>query len=266
MKSLYSLKYSFFFFLVLILCSCSKKEFLPDREGNMVGYVYCFTEYGSDALTENNRVLVKAFGKSDTYFAYSDNNGRFEFKNIPAGTYELHFLKDGYATLKQFGIKHLGGEPTILNTIFDNSGFAYFLHALTTTKINEIKIENNNISCSFAFIGEQAQAVYIQLYMSAKENFDLNAAEMVLTNIMLDRNGDIYSGSLSEFVKNYPMPFKKGELIFFKACSSPFYGAIMTLSSHWYITGIDTYFDYENNTLVYPSLGKESAQNSFILP
>jgi hypothetical protein len=250
------------------LGSCSKKEFLPDLKGNMVGYVYCFNEFDSTVLSNNNRVLVKAYGTNDTYFAYSDNNGRFEFEDLPAGTYELHFLKDGYGTLKQFGIKHLGGEPTVLNAIFDYyyPGSAYYLHALPTAKINEIKIENNNVNCSIAFGGTHPKVVYIQLYMSAKENVDLNSAEMVLTNIRLRRNGDIYSGSLSEYVKNYPMPFKSAEQVFFKACASPFYGANLTLGNHWYITGIDTYFDYENNQIVYPALGKESVQNSFIMP
>jgi hypothetical protein len=89
---------------------------------------------------------------------------------------------------------------------------------------------------------------------------------MVLTNIRLGRNGDIFSGSLSEFLKNYPMPFKPGEKVFFKACESPYYGSNLTLFNHWFVTGIDTYFDYEKNQIVYPALGKESVQNSFIMP
>jgi hypothetical protein len=143
------------------------------------------------------------------------------------------------------------------------NGTAFFLHALTATEINEIRIENNNVFCRFSFKGVQPETVYIQLYMSSRENFGSESAELVLSNLRMIRNGDMYSGPLRT---ESPLPFKPGEQIFFSACAGPLYGADLTLYNQWYITGIDTYFDYENNQFVYPALGKESAQNSFIMP
>jgi hypothetical protein len=266
MKSLHY-KYIFFLFLLeLISGSCTKEVYLPDLEGNMVGYVYCFKEFESGPLSDNNRVLVKAFGKEDTYFTYSDNKGRFEFEDIPAGTYELQFLKDGYGTLKQFDIKHLGGEPTIIKpAVTRTTGSAFVLHALPQTTFTELKIEHDSLFCRISYPGSKPDALYIQLYMSTTENFKTNSANYIFTNFRVETKQENYASQFGLWILQR-LPFKKGEKVYFKACASPYYGQPVTISEYWYLYGIDTYFDYENNEVVYPALGKESAQYSFIFP
>jgi hypothetical protein len=253
-----------------MLISCTKTEILPDLKGNMVGYVYTFDEF-TVKLDDHSGVLVKALGKSNTYQTSTNKMGRFEFKNIPAGTYELQFLKDGYGTLKQFGIQHLGGEPTVLNMVFDpyRNGSAYFLYELPATEISDLRIENDSVYCKFLFQSLQPESIYLQLFISLQENFEPVSDNLILTNFRLQKRGDIYSGPLyylSPFETHPGLPFKTGEKVFFKACISPFYGSTITLFNQLYITGTDTYFDYENNRVVYPALGKESAQNSYIVP
>jgi hypothetical protein len=270
MKSLHC-RYYCFILCLLSLLSCTKTEIIPDLKGNMVGYVYTFDEFAKSSVPKDNSgVTITALG-TKKYRAFSDKNGRFEFSKLPAGTYELVFEKKGFGTLKQFDIKHLGGEPTVLYMPFDHSSnsSAFFLYTLPATDLSELKIEHDSIFCRFSFPGLQPESVYIQLYISKEENFESNSAELILTNFSMVKSGDKYSGKLyylSGYESHTGLPFKTGEKIFFRACASPFYGSLITILNSWYLIGIDTYFDYENNRVVYPALGKESAENSYIIP
>jgi hypothetical protein len=255
----------------LFLSSCTKTEILPDLKGNLVGYVYTFDEFAIPGMpSDNSGVTVTALGMKN-YRVVSDKNGRFEFSKLPAGTYELQFAKKGFGTLKQFDIKHLGGEPTVLYMPFDHStnSSAFFLHALPATEVTELKIEHDSIFCRFSFPGEQPDIINIQLYISLKENFETNSADLVYTSLSMGKKGGFYARQLyyiSAFEMHTGLPFKSGDKIFYRACASPFYGSSITLLNSWYLIGIDTYFDYENNRIVYPALGKESAQYSYIIP
>ncbi|MGD0756223.1 MAG: carboxypeptidase-like regulatory domain-containing protein [Bacteroidales bacterium] len=258
------------FFLSLILKNCKKDEFLPDLKGSLVGYVYTFDEF-SHVLSDHSGVLIIAIGKYKIYRTFSDKNGRFEFENLPAGTYELNFAKPGFGTLRQFNIQHLGGEPTVLNMVFDHSinGSAFFLYQLPATEITYLNIVNDTIYCRCSLTAMEHEFIYIQLFISLQENFDTQTAELILTNLGLVKKGDLFYGQLYYLtpLERHPgLPFKPGEEIYFKACASPFYGSGITLFNHWYLFGIDSYFDYENNRIVYPALGKESAQYSYTMP
>lgn len=250
------------FFLSVIFQSCTKKGFLPDLEGSMVGYVYTLDEF-SQLLSDHSSVLITALGKKEIYRTYSDKTGRFEFKNLPAGTYELHFEKPGFGTLKQFGIKHLGGEPTVLGMIFghNSNGAAFFIYELPTTEINYLKIEYKGTYCECSFTKPEPAAIGIQLYFSLQDNFDLLSAQFMVSSQRLDKDGVGYKG-----LQNFILPFKAGDKVFFRACASPRYGNTLVLFNRRFILGIDSYFDYASNQTVYPALGKESAQFSFIVP
>jgi len=257
-------------FIPFIFQSCKKDEFLPDLQGSLVGYVYTLDDF-SQVLSDHSGVLILALGKNEIYRTFSDRKGRFEFENLPAGTYELRFAKPGFGTLRQFDIKHLGGEPTVLNMVFDHSmnGSAFFLYKLPGTEITDLNIENDTIYCKCSFTGAEHEFIYIQAFVSLQENFDLKSAELCITNLMLAKSGEIFSGQLyylTPFERHPGLPFESGKKIFFRACASPFYGSTITLFNHWYLFGIDSYFDYESNRIEYPALGKESAQYSYIMP
>jgi hypothetical protein len=255
----------------LILISCTKTEFLPDLKGNMVGYVYTFKEFERSIPKDNSGVTVTALGMKE-YRTTSDKNGRFEFTNLPAGTYELQMHKNGFGTLKKAGIKHLGGEPTILNMPFNmtTNTSAFFIYELPATEITEMKIEHDSLFCKFSFPGSQPDLVCIQLYISGQDNFESDSADLIFRNFNMGMKDGFYAGLLSHYTGAYDLhsglPYKSGEKIFFKARTSPYYGLSVTFLNSWYLTGIDTYFDYENNRVVYPALGKESAQYSYIIP
>jgi hypothetical protein len=253
----------FLSFLVL-LTACAKTEYEPGLKGNMVGYVVTFDEY-SKPFAEHNKVLVMAIGEGKVFTTATDKKGRFEFDRLPTGTYELQFEKKGFSTLKQFGIQHLGGEPTILN--FDLSNYtAYFLFQKISGNISIIKIENDSIYCQCSFVMPQPDQISIQLFVSQDPDFRIDETAPVLPNLWLSRRGDIYKGALfyaTDFFSAPGLPYDAGETVYLKALICPNYSTSMVVYNK-YVNGIMTYFDYDKNLVIYPGLSSESELFTYV--
>jgi hypothetical protein len=255
-------KFTLSFLIILVLSipffSCSKEELVPNLEGSLVGFVYTFDEF-ANLLNDHSNVQVTALGL-DHYTTRTDIEGRFEFKGLPAGTYELHFEKEGFGTLKQFGIQHLGGEPTTLGLSFSGStnSEAFFIYQMPTAEILSLSIDQDTISGDFSFTGYQPEIFSLRVYYSNVEGFDVSEARFVSDVYLWKMNG-IYKGKIYDLNKH----FQSGEEVFYKAC---FYNTREAITSfdNRVIGGIDSYFDYSINTTIYPNLGNESLQYSFM--
>jgi len=247
-------------FHTIITQSCIKEDsdLLPD--GNMVGYVYTFSEF-VELLEDHSGVFITTRSKSAYYQTITDRNGRFEFKNLPAGTYELNFVKEGFSILKHFGVKHLGGEPTILGMRFDyNYGSdPYFLREIPTTLIQSLYIRKDSVFCEFDFKKPPPEALFIELSFSLTDNFSLGSADFT-TGAKVIRFGSVYKGKLSYTFS----PFKTGDKVYFRGQVDPYSVGGVKILNNRIVSGIQYYFDYENNKTIYPALGKESDQYSFI--
>ncbi len=246
---------------VCLVCGwlgCKEEILLPDLEGNLVGYVYTFDEF-ANPKEDHHGVLVTAYGVAQINQAHTDANGRFEFRQLPAGTYELHMEKDGYGTMKEFGVQHLGGEPTILGFNFNgpNSSSAFFIYELPTAKITNLSMTNDALSCGFDFTGEEPEIIYLLILLSDEENFPGDKIKEIVKLGLVNVNGD-YQGFLN---RDY-LHFETGETVYYKAAVIAWGGSPST--SYNGILGIDNYFDYESNRTVYPNTGEMSAQYSFV--
>jgi hypothetical protein len=242
-----------------LFISCSKDDFLPDLEGNMVGYVYTFDEF-TELLPDHRGVLVTTRGKK-RYKTITDKDGRFEFKDLPTGTYELTIEKPGFGTLKCFDVKHLGGTPTIIGlTDEKNTIRAFFIYRIPVTKILELSIENDTIYASFDLKNLEPYWMVLWIYFSEKPGFSTDEALQSIRRGLQAENGQ-YKCNLTQYnTPNLP----KGKMIFFKAriCNSIGGLDIGNMNVH----GISNYFDYSLNKTVYPNVGNESSQYSFIVP
>ncbi len=166
------------FLIILSLSGCKNTITQPDLEGNLVGYVLTFDEFGG-LLDNHEKVIVTALGQG-RYSTHTDQNGRFELKGIPAGTYELDFDKSGFGSMKQFGIQHLGGSPTILGAkgqINYSYGTAIFLYKMPTTQIVNLRIENDSIYADLNFIQTPPEKISILCYFSNNPGFDKTDAQ-----------------------------------------------------------------------------------------
>lgn len=248
--------------LIGLWVGCSKEEvLLPDLKGSLVGYVFCFDEY-ANLLDDQGHVQVTAVGLKQ-YRCTSDENGRFEFANLPAGTYELHFEKAGFGTLKQFGIKHYGGKPTVLGLSLDGSDgrSAFFLYQMVTSQVVDMVIESDTIKATLSFTGVYPEYVDLVLFLSDASGFNTDEAKVKTTRSLV-RHGNIYIRYL------YPadLPFEPGQQVFVRACVVTTGAIIENRNMPYYISGTDTYYDYSLGQTIYPNQGNESAQFNFIMP
>lgn len=258
MKARFILSFVITLVLSIPFFSCSKEELVPNLEGSLVGYVYTFDEF-ANLLDDHSNVQVTALGL-DHFTTLTDKKGRFEFQGLPAGTYELHFEKEGFGTLKQFGIQHLGGKPTTLGLSFNGAtnSEAFFIYQMPTAEILSLSIANDTISGDFSFTGNEPEIFTLRVYFSNVEGFNVNEARFV-TDVYLWKMNGIYKGKFYGLSTH----FQSGEEVFYKAC---FYNTKEAITNfvNRVIGGIDSYFDYPANTTIYPNLGDESAQYSFI--
>jgi hypothetical protein len=103
---------------ILLCCwlmgGCEKEVVIPDLEGDIIGYLTTFDEFG--LLYDHSGVKITTQGLEGSYTASSDVIGKYEFSNLPVGTYDLVFSKEGFVNDTLRSVKHLGGKPTILGT------------------------------------------------------------------------------------------------------------------------------------------------------
>lgn len=244
-----------------IFQGCSKEDYTPWLTGKMVGYLYTFDQFGN-LLDDHSQVKVTAIGRDLLYTGHSDQLGRFELEEVPTGTYELHFEKNGFVMLKQFGVQHLGGKPTILPYV-DSYEHAYFLYEIPTTSITDLSIINDSLAVYFDFtVPSPPDRIGLKLYFSTQNDFPLNEAEHTYTCWPWKANG-YYTSKL--YLED--APFTPGNTVYYKACPYTDNGAIqLPLESYRTVYGVDSYFDYDNNETIYPGLGDESATFNFIFP
>jgi len=254
------LQLTFLLSICFILSACEKDNLIPDIEGSLVGFVYTFDEF-ANRLPDRGDVEVTAHGLKN-YTTYTDQNGRFEFKKLPSGTYELEFSKSGFGTLKHPGIKHLGGMPTTLGLSFSSAlnSEAFFLYRIPETIITSLSIDNNLIRATFDFKVDPPERMSLSVIFSDVSGFDRTNAKSSLLCHLTSVDGE-FSGNVS--FSN--LGFVQGQVIYFRASVFNRDTAITDFDDR-IVGGIYSYFDYTTYTTVYPALGDESAQFSFIVP
>jgi hypothetical protein len=257
MKAKFILSFVTAFFLNVIFFSCTKDELIPDLKGSLVGYVFTFDEY-ANRLYDQSNVQVTALGL-DHFSIRTDKNGRFEFKDLPAGTYELHVEKEGFGTMKQFGVQHLGGEPTLLGQTQDNYMSAFFIYQKSTSEITSLSIENDSLIAVIDFHGYNPGYCLMNIYFSVTGNFESKDAEYT-TSTVLYASQNIYKGSI-EGLENR---FESRQNLFFKSCFYFLSGVIH--DGGLSILPINYYFDYSLNQTIEPYLSNESSEYPYIMP
>lgn len=240
----------------IVLCSCSKNEYLPDLEGNIVGYAYSFNEF-EELFPDNSGIKVFTQGQK-IYRAITDRNGRYEFRDVPIGTYTLIFEKPGFGTVKYYGVRHLGGTPTIVGKTSDGYYiYGAFLFQMPTTKITELKTVNDSLYAKFNLAEKDPAHMRMVIYISDKPGFSDEKAIQVTTRTLV-RVNDWYGCLLKQ---NSLDLLKSGSKYYYRARIYSYASGLTTGGMSIY--GISSFFDHTLNKTVYPNLGDASSEYSF---
>lgn len=108
--------------LLGLLTGC-KKDTIQMLEGNIVGFVSLIDESGREMM---DRSGVKIQIENTAYKAVTNQDGRFELKNVQAGTYNILIHKEGFGRCQQFSFQFVGGElPALLRstTLYQQPGY-----------------------------------------------------------------------------------------------------------------------------------------------
>lgn len=223
--------------LLSVLFSCDR--IVPDLKGSLIGYIRSLDEF---ALYNNDDEGFEVVARGNGYHTtYTDKDGRFEFTDLPCGTYELSIFKEGYGLMKVFSVQHLGGAPTILNA---GSGaiIKYYLYRIPETRITSLSVKNDTIRTRFDFKSDAPASMALQIYYSEIENFSKSEIRNSVF-CRFNKSGDIYTALFDYRSLN----FYKGQRVYMRAC-------IRNLST----SGISYYYDNEQSCNIYPNLSAES--------
>ena len=244
--------------IIALFSACSEKDESPVLEGDIIGYAFCFDEYGNKLEDFSGIQVVTEPGRK--YNAFTDKNGFYELKNVIKGNYNLSFEKEGFGTMKMFGIQHSGGLPTIV-TYYDNDDVAPFLYKNTTTQITHIEFQKDSIVAGLKFSGEYIpERIDLVMFFSYYENFTLFAPDVIL-NFVLSAKGINYASDYGEGWQG--LLFAHGYTLYCKAAVYSYRGEIQ-VNNFLTITGISSYM--LGNTIVFPNLGNELYEFSFTIP
>lgn len=218
----------------------------PNHRGELTGFVQLRNEDFS-LKTDHSGVTVSAESNGAKLTATSAQNGKFTLPTVPMGTYTLTYERSGHATMKVFGVQHIGGSsaPSVV-PIQD-------IRALSTTQITNLKLAKIEISqfddkprllfsttradngggtcgCRNAFV-----------YLSKDPNPSSSQYSASSAMPVGDEQGKEFTDSFSRSVdyKRGSAPFKSGDAVYAIA-----YGTIISVS----------YYDPSTDTRVYTNL------------
>lgn len=251
--------------LLVFLCfSCSKEEdheYEPYIKGSIIGYAMLTDQYGS--LLDDHSGITVYTEPGRKYAGKTDITGRYEIKDVPTGTYNLSFEKEGFGTMMYPEVHHLGGKPTLLGV--PTTEFPYwnriFLHGDITFQITNMTVyQENRLRVDAQYFGTpNLDNVYVRLYFSASDGFAIEDAGYTAYERFYESSA--YFDELPDF------PFESGTTVYCK-------GSLFTRGSDGLYIGngqfsvypIDNYYDETLGITVYPNITEESDQYAFIMP
>lgn len=226
--------------LLFLLFGCANLDHFPEpAKGDIIGFIEMIAEPYQSSLINPAGVRVIMDGINPVRETTTDDDGKWIFRDVPAGTYELTFKKDGFADFKLFSVGHVGGEkPTVP---FD--GRMIFMPS-TLTKIASLK-------SSAAKDGAQVEATFDfgtfgRLFVG-RAGVNSPTHYLISNQIHDSSNKMIY-----EYSYLRELGLKSGEEISIKA-----YGSI---------AGYYDYFDPHYGIKIYANLSSEFKEIIFKMP
>lgn len=179
--------------------SCDKEEENQYLIGDIVGFVNLRKFDGNEP---ENKSGVKVSIENTEYSCTTNKIGRYEFNDIPAGTYNIVYEYDGYATSKNYGVQFVGG-----NNPFFNSNQTLYEQPEAEISNFSIYILDNIIN--FSCINNTNDHGSLDFYIADDKNVSDINYDLTVDNFYRLFNGEI-NGNLGIIDNKY----EKGDTIY----------------------------------------------------
>lgn len=153
------------------------KEIKEEQFGNLHGTIVSLDSQ-SYTFAALNKATVKLQAGNYNVETTTDSTGLFEFNDIPIGTYNLFYSKEGYSTFIDYGVQVFGGLiPVQLNTIslYELLNEKIVIGDIKTNGVKGNYSSNLNIEIEYEKI-EETNTMCL-LLLSKNDNIDLQHYE-----------------------------------------------------------------------------------------
>ncbi len=142
--------------ILLYILGCTQNEETLPLEGSIVGFVSLIDENGNEVNDKSNvTVTIDDLDLSAT----TDENGRYELKDVPSGTYNISFSKTNYGTIKRYSFQLVGGNvPTLF--------YSTSLYEQPDIELNNLDISYNGTNISVAGDITEVNQYRAQIFIS----------------------------------------------------------------------------------------------------
>jgi hypothetical protein len=242
---------SFLLIIAIYLLSCAEPDDLPNAKGDVVGYVH-LTDASGEARFNHSGVTVQLIGRINRT-VLTNENGKFEFKSVPAGSYSIRASKNEYDAYQLDAVSHLGGSVNLVN--------------FPTNSIMLAQKSPNKIIEWQAELLTSGDNTFLDHYLNVMVEFDeasfnSNSSVIVFINDQPGVSPENYTGILYAEELTY-IGGGAYENAFFLFGNRPLKGAPQYIKAYAY-NGGTPYRNIEKGLDVYPSLGEGSTELSFI--
>lgn len=213
---------------------------------DVTGSVFLYDEGVSRVANDNLTVMVE--NSNPMKSALTDAEGRFVIPDVPLGTFNLVFKKNGYGTFKLFDVVHTAdNRPTVLSSIPS-------LGAISTTQVTSL---NSSVTANLVTIeattspaGSMASTRYLRFFLHSAANVS-------------DVFYSAYLPTLVSRINPYVKTFTKAELNALGFASGTTVYVRVYGDSYW----SNQYDDPELDRRVFPNLNDKAASAvSFVVP
>lgn len=193
------LKILFLTSIIFASTSCNDDEEVKEFEGDIVGFVKLVDTDGYESYVNSG---IKVTIENTEYSCETNDTGRFEFNDVPIGTYNFIYEKEGYGKAKKVGVQFAGGNiPTLIST--------QRLYKYTNTVVSDIEITSND-SGEFNIVFNENMVFSGELTFYAKDRIPIS-----------DTNFD-YMAEHSYF-RFYYNDYNKGDTIYIVGYTHNYY-------------------------------------------
>lgn len=225
--------------ILLFLIGCNKNEDNVFLEGNIIGFVNLVNETGSE-VEDKSGVNVSIEGLNTS--ANTNENGRFELSNVPAGTYNIIYNKKGYGSYKRFSFQFIGGNiPAML---------------YETTLYEQPKIEIQSLDISFTdnvitIAGKITETNHFTVRTFINDSSNVSNENYDYASARYSYSGWTFT-QFSQSIYLSETPFYPGDKVYLVIY-------FINPNEEW------GYYDYEKEKCVYTSYKKASSVIKLIL-